>query len=178
MKPRVTLSVFYPHPPEKVWRALTDPAALRRWLLPTDSRPRPGRAFRFQEPARRRRIGTVCCEVVEMEAPCRLAYTWQGERDSAPTRVTWTLEPEEGGTRLHLEHAGPEMPTALAFQLEARQNWKRALSGALPAVLRSPGSERRAFPVGRIALPDTNEIVRCVSQRRLRAYGRREKQPC
>ncbi len=45
--------------------------------------------------------------MVELDAPHRLAYLWHSEEESLPTLVTWTLEPVEAGTRLRVEHIGP-----------------------------------------------------------------------
>lgn len=110
----VDREVVYPHPPERVWRALTDPDALSRWLLPTsDFAPAPGQDFSFQpgvhsEPQ-------VIGEVLESDAPHRLRYTWRAGEDQLPTIVTWTLEPaERGGTRVRLRHETVPAPTASA----------------------------------------------------------------
>ena len=44
--PPVTREAEYPQSPERVWKALTDPDALEKWLLPTtDFAPEPGRRF-------------------------------------------------------------------------------------------------------------------------------------
>jgi uncharacterized protein YndB with AHSA1/START domain len=193
--PCLKFDVFYPHPPERVWRALTDPAALSEWLLPTDFRPQPGHRFRF-----RNRVGrngrpdpgseTICGEVIAVDGPHRLAYTWQGERDAEPTLVTWTLEPVEGGTRLLLTHTLPSGPVTLAATLtathaatlaatlaetlvcraEASANWQMALGIDLPAALDRSNSRRR--PMGRIVLPNTARTACCVSRRRLAVAGR------
>ena len=39
---------FFPHPPEKVWRALIDPELLASWLMPNDFEPRVGHRFTFR----------------------------------------------------------------------------------------------------------------------------------
>ena len=57
------------HAPEKVWRALTDPALLAEWLLPVvDLRLEPGMAFRFKAPPQPGWDGTVSCRMIEIEA--------------------------------------------------------------------------------------------------------------
>jgi len=48
MSYEITLEQTYPHPPERVWRALTDSAALAEWLMPNDFEPRVGHKFRFR----------------------------------------------------------------------------------------------------------------------------------
>ena len=80
------------HAPEKVWRALTDPALLAEWLLPVlDLRLEPGAAFTFTTQPREGWDGTVSCRFVEIEPLRKLSYTW-----SVPflhTVVTFTLTP-------------------------------------------------------------------------------------
>src|SRR5262249_207760 len=104
----VSRTVFYAHPPEKVWKALTDSRELSRWLLPTstDIRPEPGYRFSFT-PKDTGPTETIACEVLEAEPGHHLSFTWQAESNQPPTYVTWTLEPTDGGTLLHLEHVGP-----------------------------------------------------------------------
>jgi uncharacterized protein YndB with AHSA1/START domain len=172
----VQFEVFYPHPPQRVWRALTDPVALTRWLMPTDFRPRLGHKFRFWNRARHEEI--VCCEVVALEEARRLAFTWQSERETQPTLVTWTLEAEEGGTRLRLEHIGSETPDRLAFPLEARLNWSAALGTSLPLQLRMLPPLLRFEQVGRLVLPKEGNSVRCISRRRIGVRFGEEKKSC
>lgn len=157
---KLTFEVFYPHAPERVWRALTDPTALKRWLMPTDFRPRLGHKFRFAEPKADRGEHPIRCEVVELDAPHRLAYTWQSERDAEPTLVIWTLEPVEGGTKVRLEHAAPALAGCLAFHAEVGSNWNNALKTGLPVNLDT--TPRRH--IGRIHLPAAGANVRCISR--------------
>src|SRR5512145_3364309 len=78
------------HSPEKVWRALTDPALLAEWLLPVvDLKLEPGAAFAFKAPPQPGWDGTVHCRFAEIEAHRKLSYTWAvGEMN---TVVTFTL---------------------------------------------------------------------------------------
>ncbi|MDP9371452.1 MAG: SRPBCC domain-containing protein [Chloroflexota bacterium] len=98
--------VVYPHPPRRVWRALTDSAALARWLMPNDFAPRVGHRFTFRVEPRHGRSSIVACEVVELDEPRRLAYTWASDRGLPPTLVIFTLQAVDGGTLLRLEHTG------------------------------------------------------------------------
>lgn len=43
--------------------------------------------------------------MLEVDEPRRLAYTSQGDPEGPPGRVTWTLEPHEGGTRLRVDRS-------------------------------------------------------------------------
>ncbi|GAA6619596.1 SRPBCC domain-containing protein [Scytonema sp. NUACC26] len=96
--------IFYPHPPEKVWQVLTNRRTLAAWLMENDFEPRVGHKFQFQDSTLPGISETIDCEVLELDEPNRLSYTWQDKFMSRPSIVTWILEPQEGGTKLRLEH--------------------------------------------------------------------------
>lgn len=91
---------IYPHPPERIWLAIADRRALAAWLMENDFEPRVGHRFQFRTRPRPGFDGVIDCEVIEVDEPRRLAYTWQGGWMRRPTTVTWTLEPVPEGTRL------------------------------------------------------------------------------
>jgi uncharacterized protein YndB with AHSA1/START domain len=101
----ISLEFDLPHAPEKVWRALTDPALLAEWLLPVfDLKLEPGAAFAFKTQAYPGWDGTVNCRFVEIEAHRRLSYTWNVP--FLDTVVTFTLTPTASGTRLSIVQSG------------------------------------------------------------------------
>ncbi|WP_437543570.1 SRPBCC domain-containing protein [Sorangium sp. So ce367] len=108
------------HAPEKVWRALTEPALLAEWLLPTIGlQLEPGAAFTLKTQPYPGWDGTVNCRFVEIEAHRKLSYTW-----SVPfleTVVTFTLTPTASGTRLSLVQSG--------FKPDQKQNFGGARYG-------------------------------------------------
>ncbi len=106
MTESISREFVVPHRPEAVWRALTDSDVLAEWLMPNDFVPRVGHRFTFRtQPLPQFGFdGVVHCEVLECDAPSRLAYSWAG--GSLDTRVTYRLEPEGDGTRVHFEHSG------------------------------------------------------------------------
>ncbi|MET0340332.1 MAG: SRPBCC domain-containing protein [Polyangiales bacterium] len=108
------------HPPQKVWRALTEPALLREWLLPvTGFALEPGAAFEFRTQPQPGWDGTVQCRLLEAEAQRKISYTWVvGEMD---TVVTFTLAPTATGTLLSLVHTG--------FKPHQKQNFGGARYG-------------------------------------------------
>jgi uncharacterized protein YndB with AHSA1/START domain len=112
-----------PHVPEKVWRALTDPALLAEWLLPVFSLElAPGSAFTFKTQPYPGWDGIVNCRMLEIEAQRKLRYTWVvGEM--LDTVVTFTLTPTASGTRLSLVQSGfkPDQKQNLGG---ARYGWK------------------------------------------------------
>ena len=94
---------FLAHPPRKVWRALTEPELLARWLLPNDIKPLVGHRFQFQTqpvPAANYGGGPVWCEVLEVDEERFLKIAW------GVWTVSWRLEAEGTGTRLFLSHEG------------------------------------------------------------------------
>ena len=89
------------HPPQKVWRALTDPVLLTEWLLPVfDLELAPGKAFHLKAQPHPGWDGVVSCKLVEIEAHKKLSYTWGVP--GMDTLVTFTLAPTASGTRLSL----------------------------------------------------------------------------
>jgi uncharacterized protein YndB with AHSA1/START domain len=96
-----------PHPPEKVWRALTQTALLEDWLMKNDFEPTVGRSFSFRTQPMPHWDGVVECEVLAIEPHKRLSYSWNaGGGKGLQTTVTWTLTAVAGGTHLRMEQSG------------------------------------------------------------------------
>ena len=114
------------YPPEKVWRALTQPHLIEAWLMKTDFQPVVGHGFRFSA-----EWGSVDGRVIEMEPPKTLAYTW--EAMGLESVVTWTLTPTPAGTHLRMEQAGFRRDQKQAYG-GALHGWQRFL-GNLEQVL-------------------------------------------
>src|SRR5688572_531281 len=110
MSETVVLDFEVNSPIERVWSALTDSDTLSKWMLfkTNDFQPVVGHAFQFKDAPGW--DGIVDCEVLEVDEPHRLSYTWAGSGGNTPpqaTVVTWTLaEADSGVTRLHLEQSG------------------------------------------------------------------------
>jgi uncharacterized protein YndB with AHSA1/START domain len=103
----------YPHPPGKVWRAVTDPALIPRWTAtgagghPEGFSPKAGTKFQFIARPRPGWDGIVDCEVLEVREPGLLRYSWVGHDGGGDvTEVTYRLEPAGGGTRFTYDHTG------------------------------------------------------------------------
>lgn len=110
MSETVMLDVEVKSPVDRVWYALTDSATLSEWMLfkSNNFQPVVGHVFQFKDAPGF--DGVIDCEVIEVEKPHRLSYSWTtsgpGDQPHA-TVVTWTLtEAESGVTRLHLEQSG------------------------------------------------------------------------
>ncbi len=108
----IVREVIYPHPPERVWIALTESDVLAQWLLPNDFEARLGHHFIFTAAPREDWNGIVECEVMELEEPYRLVYTWNGDPTAPTAIVTFTLSAVAMGTRVRLEHTARRHHTA------------------------------------------------------------------
>ncbi|WP_315787826.1 SRPBCC domain-containing protein [Fischerella sp. JS2] len=98
--------VFYPYPPQRIWQVLTNRHTLAAWLMENDFEPRVGHKFRFLYSSLPGLSESIDCEVIELDEPKRLSFTWQDSMMHGPSIVIWTLKPVDGGTRLQLEHKG------------------------------------------------------------------------
>jgi uncharacterized protein YndB with AHSA1/START domain len=110
-----------PHPPEKIWRALTQPHLIEEWLMKTDFQPVVDHRFNL-----RGDWGTVDCQVMEVEPNKTLSYTWAAM--GLESIVTWTLTPTHTGTRLRMEQSGFRTDQQQAYQ-GARYGWQKFFAG-------------------------------------------------
>ena len=104
-------------PPEKIWRALTQPHLIEEWLMKNDFKPVPDHRFKLTA-----EWGSVDCRVLEIEPNRTLAYTWDAY--GLESTVTWTLTPIGSGTHLRMEQAGFRPDQEQAYQ-GARFGWQR-----------------------------------------------------
>lgn len=130
-----------PHPPEKVWVALTRAELIARWLMQNDFEPRIGHRFNFRAtPIPNMWNGVTDCEVLALEPPRRLAYSWNASGDEAEdglrSVVTWTITPAAGGAHVRMEHSG--------FRPQD-EGGRQAMGGGWPRIL--AGLEREAGEV-------------------------------
>ena len=112
-----------PHPPEKLWRALTQPHLIEEWLMKNDFQPVVGHSFNL----RGEWGGVLDCEVLAVEPNKTLSYSWNFENDDAAyalqSVVTFTLTPTSAGTHLRMEQAGFRPDQKQAFG-GAHAGWK------------------------------------------------------
>jgi uncharacterized protein YndB with AHSA1/START domain len=109
-----------PHPPVKVWRALTQPHLIEEWLMRNDFEPVVGHRFRLQTS-----WGAIDCEVLAVEPTETLSFTW--EAMGGHTVVTWTLSPTDAGTLLRMEQSGFRADHRQAL-MGATAGWTRFLA--------------------------------------------------
>ena len=87
------------YPPEKIWRALTQPHLIEEWLMKNDFKPAVDHRFNL-----RADWGAVDCQVLKVQPMRTLSYSW--EAHGLESVVTWTLTPTSGGTTLRMEQSG------------------------------------------------------------------------
>ena len=104
------------HPPEKIWRALTQPHLMEEWLMKNDFKAAVGHRFNL----RGEWGGVLDCEVLTIEPHKTLSYTWNFAHNDAAFNlqsvVTFTLTPTPTGTHLRMEQSGfrPDQKQATA----------------------------------------------------------------
>jgi uncharacterized protein YndB with AHSA1/START domain len=131
----------YRYPPAKVWRALTDPALIPLWTAtgaggrPEGFTPTVGTKFRLVAKPKPGWSGVVDCEVLEVNEPSLLRWSWTVGEDGDVTEVTYRLEPHAGGTRFTYEHTGFTGVGGFFMAKLLGRVRRKMLSAGLPAVL-------------------------------------------
>jgi uncharacterized protein YndB with AHSA1/START domain len=109
------------HPPEKLWRALTQPHLISEWLMKNDFSPVVGHRFNL----RGEWGGVLDCEVLIVEPQRTLSYTWIFKHDDPAfdlnSLVMFSLSPTATGTHLRMEQSG--------FRPDQRQAYGGAKAG-------------------------------------------------
>jgi uncharacterized protein YndB with AHSA1/START domain len=113
----VVLEREIPFPPEKIWRALTQPHLIEEWLMKNDFEPVVGHSFNL-----RADWGAVDCQVQAVEPNKTLSYTWGAF--GLESVVTWTLTPTSTGTHLRMEQSGFRPDQEKAYQ-GAKYGWRQ-----------------------------------------------------
>lgn len=119
-----TLSVVVerelPYPPDRIWRALTQPHLIGEWLMQTDFQPVVDQQFTLSGD-----WGAVDCQVLTVDANRSLSYTWAAF--GLESVVTWTLTPTGSGTHLRMEQSGFQ-PDQQQFYEGAQASWPQFLA--------------------------------------------------
>lgn len=127
----VVIERVFHHPPEKLWRALTESPLLAQWLLNNDFEPVAGRKFQFRAEPVPNWNGVINCQVQIVEPLKRLSYSWGSM--GLDSVVLWTLTPAEGGTHVRVEQSGFRLDQEFAYK-GATYGWQKFL-GTLEQVL-------------------------------------------
>jgi uncharacterized protein YndB with AHSA1/START domain len=125
----------FPHPPGKIWRALTQSPVIEEWLMKNDFQPVVGHRFQLRSTPMPNWNGVIDCEVLVVEADTRLSYSWNAL--GLESVVTWTLTSSGSGTHLRMEQAGFR-PDQEANYRGASYGWQKFI-GSLERVVAGLG---------------------------------------
>lgn len=133
MKRDLIFSRDFHHPPERVWKALTDPKAISEWLMDNNFKPEVGHEFELRTKPKPGFDGITHCKVLEVDPPNTLVYTFCG--GGLDTVVRYRLEKTDFGTKLHVEHTGFKGLKAVLISFLLQMGVKKIYGKLLPAVL-------------------------------------------
>src|ERR1044071_799250 len=121
----VVIEREFAFPPEKIWRALTQPHLIEEWLMKNDFKPIVGHRFNLQRTPKPDVNIAVACQVQIVEPNNTLSYTWSAY--GLESMVTWTLTPTSTGTLLRMEQSGFRSDQKQAYG-GAKVGWQQFLA--------------------------------------------------
>jgi uncharacterized protein YndB with AHSA1/START domain len=120
-----------PHPPEKIWRALTQGALIKQWLMDNDLQPVVGHRFNFRSTPVPNWNGIIDSEILVVEPGRKISYSWNSM--GLESIVVWTLVATDGGTLLRMEQTGFRDDQDMAYK-GANYGWQKFI-GSLERVV-------------------------------------------
>lgn len=124
-----------PHPPQRVWEALTRADLLAGWFMHSSTDLADGASFQLHDPDARGWSGRLDCRVEEFVKHQRLRYRATEVDGSSVTTLQWTLVPSEAGTDLTLVHSGWQGARGWLTGMALKIGWGSLLRSKLPTVL-------------------------------------------
>lgn len=117
-----------PHPPGKVWRALTEGPLIKEWLMDNDFQPVVGHKFNFRSTPVPNWNGLIDSEVLVIEPHKKLSYSWASM--GMASVVIWTLIASNGGTLVRMEQSGfGTSPDQDVYYNGANYGWQKFIGG-------------------------------------------------
>jgi uncharacterized protein YndB with AHSA1/START domain len=151
----IRFDVDLDHPPERVWRALTDPRHLSEWFLPVTVDPTDRTRLRLRPDRVDGFTGPVDVLVVDAEAPSRFVTRWQG--DELHVRVAMTITPVGAGSRLTFVQRGFLGRRGTLRRRVLRATYGRMFGERLPPMLdRIAGQEPTVLIPAKVPSPPGN----------------------
>lgn len=111
-----------PHPPEKIWRALTQGPLIKEWLMDNNFQPVVGHRFHFRSTPVPNWNGVIESEVLVVEPNKKLSYSWGSM--GLESVVVFTLVATSGGTLVRMEHSGFSADQDAAYK-GANYGWQK-----------------------------------------------------
>ncbi len=115
----------FKYPIAKVWKAIALGEEISTWFIKADFKPEVGYRYTFVHEQTK-----ITGEVLTANPVYELIYTWIVSGTEVVTTVSWTLEENESGTLLTLEHSGisnyPEA-TAVTMLENFQQGWAHCI---------------------------------------------------
>lgn len=133
---QIVVDEVFPHTLDVVWKTLTTPEMMARWLRmePKGFRAAVGTRFTYQTTPAGAWDGVIRCEVLEVEPLERLSYAWTGGDDGnvgygsrLDTVVTFLLSAVDGGTRIRLVHSGFVLPRNESAFKNMSEGWAKVV---------------------------------------------------
>jgi uncharacterized protein YndB with AHSA1/START domain len=115
-----------PHPAQKIWRALTQGALIKEWLMDNDFQPVVGHKFNFRSTPMPKWDGVIDSQVLVIEPNKKLSYSWNAL--GLESVVVWTLVPTKGGTLVRMEQSGFRPDQEANYQ-GANYGWQKFIGG-------------------------------------------------
>ena len=129
----VVIEKEFPHPPERIWRALTQGSLIKEWLMDNDFQAVVGHKFNFRSTPVPNWDGIIHSEVRVVEPNKKLSYSWSTL--GLESLVSWTLVATNTGTLVRMEHSGFASDQDAAYK-GATYGWRKFIGGLEQVVAR------------------------------------------
>ncbi len=115
----------------EVWSAISERPKLEMWFLENTFSTEEGKAFEFFDKPGEKWKGVYHCEVLSVQPPYNLAYSWVHKKLRFTTYVWWRLNTIHGSTVLEIEHSGFKGLTGLISLFFYSRFWDSKLKNLL-----------------------------------------------
>jgi uncharacterized protein YndB with AHSA1/START domain len=115
-----------PHPAAEIWRALTQGALIKEWLMDNDFQAVVGHKFNFRSTPMPKWDGVIDSQVLVIEPNKKLSYSWNSM--GLESVVVWTLAPTKSGTLVRMEQSGFRPDQEANYQ-GANYGWQKFIGG-------------------------------------------------
>ncbi|MES2847474.1 MAG: SRPBCC domain-containing protein [Bacteroidota bacterium] len=119
-----TIERIYNAPIDKVWNAITDKDAMKKWYFDlAEFNPEVGFEFQFYGKGKEGEEYLHLCKITAVVKEKKLQYSWRYDGYEGISYVTFELFAEADKTRIKLTHEGLETFPATANNAFAKENF-------------------------------------------------------